>query len=343
VAIRIPAKIRQLSIIAAGATVVALVVTTPAIAAPASPAPTTVAGVQAKLHTLSHQNEMLSEKLNLVIADIATKETAAKKAQAVAAVAVANYTSERDQLTATLTAQYEGSASFSRAGALLNSDSTQNYVDRLTTLSMMSQHRSAILSDVANAKAAAAQAQGNAQELLTAALTTRNSLTQQQTVLASDTRKFTALLFTLNAQQRAAYQNAGKPSFAVDTAQLMIHAGPKAAQTAVNFALKQVGKPYVYDAAGPGSYDCSGLTMASYAAAGVTLPHNAAAQYGYGTHVAYNALQPGDLLFFYQPIGHVTIYIGNGLMVSAPQTGQDVMVVTVASERDIYTGATRLT
>jgi peptidoglycan DL-endopeptidase CwlO len=286
---------------------------------------------------------MLSEKLNLVIHDVAVKQAAAAQAKAAAATAAANYANERQLLTATLTAQYEGSASFSRAGALLNSDSTQNYVDRLTTLSMMSQHRTGILTDVANAKAAAAQAQSSAQELLTAALATKKSLQQQQAVLANDTKKFTVLLFTLNLKQRQAFQNAGKPTFAVNAAQLMIHAGPAAAVTAVNFALKQVGKPYVYDASGPGSYDCSGLTMASYAAAGVSLPHNAAAQYGYGTHVAESAIKPGDLLFFYQPIGHVTIYIGNGLMVSAPETGEDVMVVTVASEQDIYTGATRLT
>jgi len=83
--------------------------------------------------------------------------------------------------------------------------------------------------------------------------------------------------------------------------------------------------------------------MASWAAAGVQLPHNAEAQFAYGTHVSLNALQPGDLIFMYQPIGHVTIYIGKGLMVSAPQSGEDVKVVTVASELDITVGATRLT
>ncbi len=104
----------------------------------------------------------------------------------------------------------------------------------------------------------------------------------------------------------------------------MIHAGPAAAQTAVNFALAQVGKPYVYAGSGPNVYDCSGLTMASWAAAGIKLPHNAAAQFAYGTHVAPDVadLQPGDLIFMYHPIGHVTIYIGNGLMVSAPATGR---------------------
>jgi cell wall-associated NlpC family hydrolase len=82
--------------------------------------------------------------------------------------------------------------------------------------------------------------------------------------------------------------------------------------------------------------------MAAWAAAGVNLPHNAAAQYAYGTHVDEADLQPGDLIFMYRPIDHVTIYIGYGLMVSAPEPGDHVKVVTVASEQDIYVGATRL-
>ena len=75
----------------------------------------------------------------------------------------------------------------------------------------------------------------------------------------------------------------------------------------------------------------------------MNLPHSAADQYNYGHHVSRNALQPGDLIFFYQPIGHVTIYIGDGLMVSAPTEGEPVQVVSVASFDSDLTGATRLT
>jgi cell wall-associated NlpC family hydrolase len=119
-------------------------------------------------------------------------------------------------------------------------------------------------------------------------------------------------------------------------------AGTAAAQKAVEFALAQVGKPYVFGAAGPGSYDCSGLTMAAWQAGGVSLPHSAADQYNYGHHVSRDALQPGDLIFFYQPIGHVTIYIGQGMMVSAPTEGQNVSVVPLSSFDSDYVGATRL-
>jgi cell wall-associated NlpC family hydrolase len=83
--------------------------------------------------------------------------------------------------------------------------------------------------------------------------------------------------------------------------------------------------------------------MEAWAHAGVSLPHSAAEQYNYGTHVPISALMPGDLVFFYQPIGHVTIYIGNGLMVSAPTEGENVSVVPLSAFSGDITGATRLT
>lgn len=82
--------------------------------------------------------------------------------------------------------------------------------------------------------------------------------------------------------------------------------------------------------------------MAAWAQAGVTLPHLAAAQYNYGTRVAYNSLRPGDLVFLYGDIHHVEIYIGNGLAVSAPQPGENVKVVRVADWLSDFHGATRL-
>jgi cell wall-associated NlpC family hydrolase len=315
-----------------------VVLTVPAGATP--PAPSTVQSVTAALRTTAQKNEQLAEQLNLVIADVATKQKALAAAQSTATAAAAEYAKQRLLLTATFTAQYEGGSSFSRTGALLNSSSDTEYADKLTTLNLMSAHRADVLSTVGTAKAASTTAQTAADGLLKVATAKQDDLKKQQAVLAADQVKFTALLNSLTAAQKTAYQSQGEVN--QDTSQYAIHAGPAAAQTAVNFALAQVGKPYRYSSAGPGSYDCSGLTMASWAAAGVSLPHNAAAQYSYGTHVAEADLQPGDLLFMYHPIGHVTIYIGNGLMVSAPEPGDHVKVVTVASQQDIYVGATRL-
>jgi len=108
----------------------------------------------------------------------------------------------------------------------------------------------------------------------------------------------------------------------------------------VGLAMQELGKPYVWGTAGPSTFDCSGLVMYVFAQVGVSLPHNAAAQYGYGSPVAYNDLQPGDLVFF-EGLGHVGIYIGGGQFIHAPHTG-DVVKISTLSEHGGYVGARRI-
>ena len=108
---------------------------------------------------------------------------------------------------------------------------------------------------------------------------------------------------------------------------------------AVAYALSKVGNGYVFGAAGPSVFDCSGLTMASWAQAGVALPHNAAAQYASGRHISESELQPGDLVFYYSPIHHVGMYIGNGKIVNALNPGAGVLI---SGLHDMpYSGAVR--
>jgi peptidoglycan DL-endopeptidase CwlO len=101
------------------------------------------------------------------------------------------------------------------------------------------------------------------------------------------------------------------------------------AAAAVQKAKEQLGKPYEYGGSGPDSYDCSGLTMVAWKAGGVSLPHSAEAQYSSIAHVSTSALQPGDLLFYGSPIHHVGIYVGNGQMIEAPQTGEVVRYASI--------------
>ena len=103
------------------------------------------------------------------------------------------------------------------------------------------------------------------------------------------------------------------------------------AAAAVAYAMAQVGDAYVYGAAGPDAFDCSGLTMAAWAQAGVALPHSSGAQMGSGTPVSIDALQPGDLVFYYSPVSHVAMYIGNGQIVHAANPGSGVLVSSVSS------------
>jgi cell wall-associated NlpC family hydrolase len=103
------------------------------------------------------------------------------------------------------------------------------------------------------------------------------------------------------------------------------------AGVALNYALKQIGDRYVFGAAGTVTWDCSGLTMRAFQAAGVSLPHSSAAQSRMGKKVALNALKPGDLLFYGRPVSHVGIYLGGGKMVHAPRSGSRVKVASSGS------------
>ncbi|MCW2937165.1 MAG: NlpC/P60 family protein [Actinomycetia bacterium] len=116
--------------------------------------------------------------------------------------------------------------------------------------------------------------------------------------------------------------------------------GSGKAAEAVNWALKQLGKPYVWGAAGPETFDCSGLTMWAYGKVGVSLAHYTGSQWNAGTHVRLNQLQPGDLIFFYSDLHHMGMYVGNGQMVHAPHTG-DVVRISPLAGRPIA-GAVRL-
>jgi len=139
-------------------------------------------------------------------------------------------------------------------------------------------------------------------------------------------------------RQRAARDSASEPG-AADSAPVSAPNVSGSAGEAVAFGLAQVGKPYGWGGSGPGSYDCSGLTMASWAAAGVSLPHNSGMQYSSTSRVSRGALQPGDLLFFGSPIHHVGMYVGNGKMVESPHSGLSVRVVSI--DRSDYVGAGR--
>lgn len=111
------------------------------------------------------------------------------------------------------------------------------------------------------------------------------------------------------------------------------------AQAVVDFAMAQRGDPYQWGANGPDAWDCSGLTKAAWAQAGVSLPRSSGSQINVGTRVSRSQLQPGDLVFYYSPISHVGIYIGNGQIVHATHPGDVVSVDPVDSMP--FTGASR--
>lgn len=302
--------------------------------------PDTVASVTAELTQLSIENEQLTEQFNAATIDVDQKAAEAAAAQAAADAAQVTFDEARGRFKGSLIEQYTGS-SFSRTAALLNSQSGQDYLDQLETLNLLNIKRSAEITALADAKASAEAARASAEQLLAEATEQRDSLAEQRDELDAEQKAYKAKLADLTAAEKAAYfasraaattptgQTVQAPPVDKPVAAASAPAASDTASIAVQTALAQQGKPYVYAAGGPGSFDCSGLTAYAWAAAGVSLPHNAAAQYGYGTHVSLDALQPGDLLFYYSPIGHVGIYIGGGQMVHAPTSGDVVRVVSI--------------
>ena len=165
---------------------------------------------------------------------------------------------------------------------------------------------------------------------------------QRAAVAAAEARKNDALAEVKQAQEifdrfaagrQEAIRRAGR---GVDPSQVRITSvAPNArAAAAVAYAESKVGDPYVYGAAGPGAFDCSGLTMMAWAQAGVSLPHNAAAQASMSTGISLSHLEPGDLVFYSydgRGIGHVAIYVGGGMVVHAPRPGEDVQYGNVST------------
>jgi peptidoglycan DL-endopeptidase CwlO len=98
-------------------------------------------------------------------------------------------------------------------------------------------------------------------------------------------------------------------------------------------ALRQLGKPYVFGAAGPNSFDCSGLTQWAWNKAGVSMDHYTGAQWNAFPHVPLDQIQPGDLVFLRVDLGHMGMYIGGGEFIHAPHTGDVVRIAKISSAR----------
>lgn len=171
--------------------------------------------------------------------------------------------------------------------------------------------------------------------LLTQTALANSKLNDVEKLLAKLKKSDRIRLATLT-QQRNAKETASSLTFAKQVTKQVKSSGR--AGIAIRFALQQIGDRYVFGAAGMLYWDCSGLSMRAYQAAGVSLPHSASAQSNYGKRVSLGALQPGDLVFFGSPISHDGIYLGGGRMVDAPHTGARVRVESFGS----YFGGLRL-
>jgi len=166
----------------------------------------------------------------------------------------------------------------------------------------------------------------------------QSKLKEAQTLLNKLRKEDRARLAALNKKEQDAAQ---KRSLAAAKG---LNSVSGRAGIALRYAMNQIGDNYVFGAAGPTRWDCSGLTMRAFQSAGVSLPHSSRAQFSRGKSVARSALKPGDLIFFGRPISHVGIYLGGNKMVHAPRPGARVQVATFGAwfGRKPYVGARRL-
>jgi cell wall-associated NlpC family hydrolase len=306
----------------------------------ATPGQPTVAEVMTKLDKLSQQNEVLAEQYNKATAEVKTQQKAADAAQREALSAATDFDKARARLRQAITAEYE-SASFSHAGALLTSTDGQSYLDSLNTINLISSHRAEIVAQITAVHDRAQGAQKKASKLAADAQAKATALDKQKHQIEVDTQKFKELLATLTAQEQATYHNGGTVPPAIGNAGVG-KAPNAAAQRAVDYAVAQVGKAYVFAASGPDAYDCSGLTMMAWQQSGVSLPHLSQSQINYGRHVTFEQLQPGDLIFLYSDLHHVEMYVGPDLAVSAASQDLGIRYVRPSQDMQDWAGATRL-
>jgi cell wall-associated NlpC family hydrolase len=192
-------------------------------------------------------------------------------------------------------------------------------------------------------KLARAQADLQAQQRKQQETSTRMSL--HKNAVNQRLAEAQAQLATLQAAERAAVLIAARtpgdagPGGALTCNSMAVNAPDSRVKAVLEYACAQIGDPYVWAAEGPDSWDCSGLTMEAWRKAGVSIPHSSRMQATYGERVLLSDLRPGDLVFFHRPISHVGIYLGGGVMVHAPRTGD---VVKVARLWETPSAAVRL-
>ncbi|MCZ2858995.1 C40 family peptidase [Blastococcus sp. VKM Ac-2987] len=218
----------------------------------------------------------------------------------------------------------------SRVAAFLTSESAEQLVQQMTTLDMIAMHTNSVIAEVAAARAAAEEAQAAADQAAATAQAGLTELQAQQAEVARRAAEYQSDYDRLSAAERDRVSTlvAGPRLSTPSVAELPVASG-SAAATAIQVALSKVGSPYRSGATGPGAFDCSGLTSYAYAAAGIALPRTSSGQSKIGPQLSRGQLQPGDLVFYYSPISHVALYIGDGMIVHARTYGTPLSVTSV--------------
>jgi cell wall-associated NlpC family hydrolase len=313
----------------------------PAMTASADPA-VTVADAKAQIEQLQVDAEALDQdylavqqQVDASKADLAQKQQDAQaQAQKVDAL--------RKQVGQAALAQFQDRNVDTAAQLFLDSD-TEGFLSQMSTIEKVGSNQNRVLQDFQQQRASLADLQKSRQtelvalekkqtDLATLKAGSDKKLTEAKAVLAKLTTEQQQTLANQDQQQTADAQTLAESALgttpdtsdASSTSTTSTAAGSAKGEAALAWARKQLGKPYRFGATGPNAFDCSGLTLGAWKAAGVSINRTSQAQFRNGQAVAKSDLQPGDLVFFYSGISHVALYVGNGIVLHAPHTGSNV-------------------
>jgi cell wall-associated NlpC family hydrolase len=300
-----------------------------AAAHPADPQPD-LNELVAQAKQLQHQIDQLSEQYDGMQVQLATAKRTVKTAAQTEVRDSKQLVTSRARVAKIAAASYQ-EGGYDPTLQLATTNDPQNFLDRASTMTHLQTVNGEVVRGLETAEAAAQRARETSQQQEAQVSKLENQIAKKRSQIQG---KISTIESSAFSQALSIANRTGK------FPDIPFPSGNTIGDEALRYALSKQGDPYIWGAAGPDQFDCSGLVMWAYAQVGRSLPHYTGNQYNSGEHVSQDQLEPGDLVFFFPDISHVGMYVGDGLMVDAPDFGQSVQVQPIFWNE--YVGAVRI-
>ncbi|HEY0999797.1 MAG TPA: NlpC/P60 family protein [Streptosporangiaceae bacterium] len=276
-----------------------------------------------EINSLSEQYDGLRIQLTRAKSNAKIAQQAASRGQAALAVG--------QQAIAQLAAANYMNSGLDPTFQALTTGNPGQFLSQASAIAEMDQSSGVMVSTLSHQVEQALRDKETAQQQIAAVSALENQMNGKKKLILAKIDKVNSAAMK---QAMDVFEQTGRyPKVTIPTANTV---GAQALQAAIS----RLGYPYIWGAAGPTSFDCSGLMMWAYQQVGISLPHFTVSQYNSGVHVSRSDLEPGDLVFFFPNISHVGMYIGNGMMIDAPNFGEDVKVQPIYW--NAFVGAVRI-